>query len=436
MIICNNSLSKGCEALDQNSNNTNTIEKVLLVGCRLTSIDEERFIYSMEELAALTKTAGGKVYSTIFQNRHSFDRSTYIGKGKIAEIIPLVEELEIDVVIFNDELTSGQVKSLTAQIPTRIIDRTQLILDIFSKRAKSKEGKLQVELAQLNYLLPRLAGQGHVLSRLGGGIGTRGPGETQLETDRRHIRRRMDEIKESLKAIVKHRALYRERRKENRTMQIALVGYTNAGKSTLHNCLTLADSLAEDQLFATLDPLTRRLKLPSGFQVLLTDTVGFIQDLPTTLVAAFRSTLEEVCEADFLLNIVDASNEDYFNHEETVTSLLEQLNVKDVPIFTVYNKIDQISFQFVPSEGKKSILISALQENDLKKLLLKLEEEIKVLLQYFEAKIHASDGKLLAKCQSNAIIEEQTWLEDEESYFLKGYIPADSNLLKQLKQLK
>lgn len=420
--------------MDQNSKKTE--ERVLLVGCRLTNTDEERFIYSMEELAALTKTAQGKVYSTIFQNRHSFDRATYIGKGKIAEIIPLVEELEIDVVIFNDELSSSQVRNLTAQIPARVIDRTQLILDIFSKRAKSKEGKLQVELAQLSYLLPRLAGQGISLSRLGGGIGTRGPGETQLETDRRHIRRRTDEIKEQLKVIVKHRDLYRQRRKENRTMQVALVGYTNAGKSTLHNRLTMADSLAEDQLFATLDPLTRRLKLPSGFQVLLTDTVGFIQDLPTTLVAAFRSTLEEVCEADFLLNVVDASNEDYFNHEVTVTSLLEQLNVKDVPILTVYNKKDQISPLFVPTEGKNSLLISALQEDDLNKLLLTLEEEIKAMLQYFEAKIHASNGKLLAKCQSGAIIVEQIWIDKEESYLLKGFFSPDSTLFKQLQEYK
>ncbi|OIJ17920.1 GTPase HflX [Anaerobacillus alkalidiazotrophicus] len=414
----------------------NTEEKVLLVGCKLFETSEERFRYSMEELASLTKTAGGKVISTVFQNRHSFDRATYIGKGKIEEIIPLVEELEIDVVIFNDELSSSQVRNLNSQISARIIDRTQLILDIFSRRAKSKEGKLQVELAQLNYLLPRLVGQGHSLSRLGGGIGTRGPGETQLETDRRHIRRRMDEIKEQLKTIVKHRTLYRERRKENRTLQVALVGYTNAGKSTLHNRLTKADALEEDLLFATLDPLTRRLKLPSGFQVLLTDTVGFIQDLPTTLVAAFRSTLEEVCEADFLLHVVDCSSDDYYNHEQTVLSLLDELNVKDVPILTVYNKRDNMTSNFIPSEGIKSIIISALQEKDLEKLLKKLEEEIIVTLQYFEAKIHVSEGKLIAKCSSSAIIEKQTWLEDEESYFLSGYVSPDTSIYKQLQEFK
>jgi GTPase len=413
-----------------------TEEKVLLVGCKLTEMEEERFRYSMEELAALTKTAGGVIFSTVIQNRHSLDRATYIGKGKIEEIVPLVEEEEIDVVIFNDELSTSQVRNLTALIPARIIDRTQLILDIFSKRAKSREGKLQVELAQLNYLLPRLSGQGHSLSRLGGGIGTRGPGETQLETDRRHIRRRMDEIKEQLKAIVKHRSLYRERRKENRAFQIALVGYTNAGKSTIHNRLTLADALEENQLFATLDPLTRRLKLPSGFQALLTDTVGFIQDLPTTLVAAFRSTLEEVREADFLLHIVDASNEDYFNHEETVMSLLDQLDVKGVPMLTVYNKRDAMLAHFVPLEGKKSIFISALQQEDLDKLLSRIEEELKSGLQYFEAKIPASNGKLLANCQMGAIIEKRMWLEEEESYLLRGYASPHSATFKQLQQFQ
>lgn len=409
-----------------------TEERVLLVGCRLVEMPEERFQYSMEELEALTKTAGGKVVSVVLQNRQNFDRATYIGKGKVEEIIPLIEELEIDVVIFNDELSSSQVRNLTAEIPARIIDRTQLILDIFSRRANSKEGKLQVELAQLNYLLPRLTGQGHSLSRLGGGIGTRGPGETQLETDRRHIRRRMDEIKEQLKSIVKHRTLYRERRKENRMLQVALVGYTNAGKSTLHNRLTLADALEEDLLFATLDPLTRRLKLPSGFQVLLTDTVGFIQDLPTTLVAAFRSTLEEVCEADLLLHIVDASNEDYFNHEKTVLSLLAELNVRDVPILTVYNKRDKITSSFVPSEGTKSITISALEEEDLKKLLIRIEEEIKATLQFFEVEISANEGKLIAACKSSAIIEKQVWMEEKESYVISGYISPMSSIYKKL----
>lgn len=413
-----------------------TEEKVLLVGCRLNDTSEDKFYYSMEELTALTNTAGGQVLSTVIQNRHSKDRATYIGKGKVQEIVPLVEELDIDVVIFNDELSSSQVRNLSAEIPARVIDRTQLILDIFSKRAKSREGKLQVELAQLNYLLPRLTGQGHALSRLGGGIGTRGPGETQLETDRRHIRRRMDEIKEQLKAIVKHRTLYRERRKENRALQIALVGYTNAGKSTLLNRLTKAESLEEDQLFATLDPLTRRLKLPSGFQALLTDTVGFIQDLPTTLVAAFRSTLEEVREADILLHVVDASNEDYYNHEETVMALLDQLEVKDVPILTVYNKKDQMTAHFVPTEGTKSIFISALNEKDLEKLLAKIEQEIKTVLQYFEAKIPLNEGKVIAKCQKEAIIEERLWLEEEESYFLKGYVSPFSSLIKQLQQFK
>lgn len=413
--------------------NNRTEEKVLLVGCKRFEEKDHTFEYSLEELASLVKTAGGTVLSTVTQNRHHFDKATYIGRGKVEEIQLLVEEMNIEIVIFNDELSSSQMRNLNEQIDARIIDRTQLILDIFSRRAKSREGKLQVELAQLNYLLPRLMGQGHALSRLGGGIGTRGPGETQLETDRRHIRRRMDEIKEQLKVIVKHRSLYRERRKDNKTVQIALVGYTNAGKSTLLNRLTKADVFEEDLLFATLDPVTRRLKLPSGFNVLLTDTVGFIQDLPTTLVAAFRSTLEELQEADFLLHIVDASNEDYFNHEKTVLSLLSDLEVKDVPILTVYNKRDEIIPDFVPTEGNTSMLISALNEIDLEVLRARIEEMIKGNMEPFQATISAAEGRLLARCQQEAIIESKEWVEVDECYTVSGYVDKNSSFYHELR---
>jgi len=238
-------------------------EKAILVGCQLHD-NEERFLYSMEELASLTETAQGQVVTKVSQKRDRVDPSTYIGKGKVEEIKHLEEELEADLVIFNDELSPSQLRNLSNLLNGRVIDRTQLILDIFAGRARSKEGKLQVELAQLQYLLPRLIGQGTELSRLGGGIGTRGPGETKLESDRRHIRRRISEIKNQLEAIVSHRERYRERRKKNKTFQIALVGYTNAGKSTLFNRISSADSFEENLLFATLDPLTRKIILPSG----------------------------------------------------------------------------------------------------------------------------------------------------------------------------
>ncbi|HHY21557.1 MAG TPA: GTPase HflX, partial [Bacilli bacterium] len=277
---------------------------VILVGCQTREITDEHFVLSMDELHSLTKTAGGKVVAHLSQKRPYIDPATYIGGGKVEELIALCEYHEPDLIIFNDELTAGQVRNLTKRCEVTVIDRTQLILDIFAKRAQSREGKLQVELAQLSYLLPRLMGQGLALSRLGGGIGTRGPGETKLEVDRRHIRRRMDEIKRQLSHIVRHRERYRKQRKLNQQIQLALVGYTNAGKSTLLNRLTSGETLEEDLLFATLDPTTKKLKLPSGLTVLLSDTVGFIQDLPTTLIAAFRSTLEEVKEADFLLHVV------------------------------------------------------------------------------------------------------------------------------------
>lgn len=287
-------------------------EKVVIVGCQLPSTDDWTYEQSMGELVELVDTAQGEVVARLDQKRQQIDRRTFIGKGKIEELAMLVEQFEPDLLIFNAELTPAQSKNIRIALndpdEMKLIDRTQLILDIFASRAQSREGKLQVELAQMNYLLPRLIGQGTQLSRLGGGIGTRGPGETKLESDRRHIKRRIDEITKQLEGTVAHRGRYRERRKENRVFQVALVGYTNAGKSTIFNRLTDADTYEQDELFATLDPLTRELELPRGGKVLITDTVGFIRDLPTKLVAAFRSTLEEVVGADLILHVIDASN--------------------------------------------------------------------------------------------------------------------------------
>ncbi|WP_339163427.1 GTPase HflX [Siminovitchia sp. FSL W7-1587] len=406
-------------------------ETAILVGCQLDANDHH-FQYSMDELASLTTTAKAKVLATMVQKRERLHPSTYLGKGKLEELQSLVEELEPDLIIFNDELTPTQLRNLQEQFSGRVLDRTQLILDIFAQRAKSREGKLQVELAQLQYLLPRLAGQGIALSRLGGGIGTRGPGETKLESDRRHIRRRIDEIKRQLETIVQHRKGYRSRRKRNNTYQIAIVGYTNAGKSTLFNRLSMAESFAEDKLFATLDPLTRRLVLPSGYSVLITDTVGFIQDLPTTLVAAFRSTLEEAREADLLLHVVDCSNPDYSNHEETVRELLKELEIAHLPQLTVYNKADQIHSDFVPSSGD-AVLMSAFDENDRNLLKQKIESMAVASMEYYHVIIPSHEGRLLSVLKSDTILRELTFLEKEQAYKCKGYVLPDHPVTGSLK---
>lgn len=409
-------------------------ERALLVGCQLQNMDDERFLYSMDELASLTSTANGEVMMSLSQKRTKIHSATYIGKGKIEEISALEKELEIDLIIFNDELSPSQTRNLSEKFEARVIDRTQLILDIFASRAKSKEGKLQVELAQYEYLLPRLGGQGLALSRLGGGIGTRGPGETKLEADRRHIRRRIDEIKGQLKTIVEHRNRYRERRKKNQTFQISLVGYTNAGKSTIFNRLTEAGSFEENLLFATLDPMTRKFLLPSGLTTLLTDTVGFIEDLPTALIAAFRSTLEEVKEADLILHVVDCSNPDYFNHEKTVYRILEDLDVKDIPILTVYNKKDLVSTQFVPSTNDM-VFISAYNTEEIKTLQENIETKIIAQMEYYHLFIPGSEGRLLAQLKSETVLLEQQFNEQRELYECKGYINPSLALYQQTKDL-
>ncbi len=396
-------------------------EKVILVGCQLPKTEDEAFSYTMSELASLTKTANGEVLVQLSQKRERIHPATYIGKGKVDELLALSEELEPDLIIFNDELSPSQQRNLSAALDVKIIDRTQLILDIFATRAKSKEGKLQVELAQLQYLLPRLSGQGINLSRQGGGIGTRGPGETQLETDRRHIRTRIHEIKMQLAAIVSHRNRYRERRKKNQAFQVALVGYTNAGKSTLFNRITDAGTFEEDLLFATLDPMTRKMTLSSGYQALLTDTVGFIQDLPTTLVAAFRSTLEEVKEADLILHVVDSSNEDYVNHEKTVYKLLEELKVTTIPVLTVYNKQDKQSAGFVPSPKGEHVLISAFSDADIAKLKQKIQSFSMELMEEYSIDVPASEGKLLALLKTETMVGHFAFNEEENHYEIQGH---------------
>ncbi|RQW68606.1 GTPase HflX [Listeria sp. SHR_NRA_18] len=396
------------------------VERAILVGCELPKQTEEHFYYSMLELGSLAKTAQAEVVGEVTQKRERVHPATFVGSGKIEEIAAFVAEMEVDVVLFNSELSATQVRNISKIVDARILDRTQLILDIFAMRAKTREGKLQVALAQYQYLLPRLSGQGVSLSRLGGGIGTRGPGETKLEMDRRHIRQKMVDIKKQLDTVVKHRERMTARRNDQAIFRFGLIGYTNAGKSTLFNRLSDAKTLEEDQLFATLDPTTRKLAFSQGYTALLTDTVGFIQDLPTTVVAAFRSTLEETANVDVLLHVVDCSNPDYVQHEKTVLTLLEELEMHHIPILTVYNKKDQQLPHFIPTQPNY-VEVSALEESSQYFLMEKMLWEIKQLWQPYVVRVPASDGRMLHKYKQETVIIEETFDEETESYQLKGY---------------
>ncbi|WP_223700119.1 GTPase HflX [Sutcliffiella deserti] len=416
-----------------NETQNNEKERVILIGCQLPKNDDESFQYSMEELASLTKTANGEVLATLTQKRERRHPATYIGKGKLEELVQLEEELEPDIIICNGELSPSQNRNLSKVLNARIIDRTQLILDIFAQRANSKEGKLQVELAQLQYLLPRLTGKGVELSRLAGGIGTRGPGETKLESDRRHINRRIVDIKQQLSSIVSHRERYRNHRKKNQAFQLSLVGYTNAGKSTIFNRITEAGAFEENLLFATLDPTTRKISLPSGFQALLTDTVGFIQDLPTSLIAAFRSTLEEVTQADLILHIVDSSSPDHANHEKTVDKLLKEIGVEGIPILTIYNKKDNVSESFVPSYNEEMMHISAFNKSDIAELIRKIETLIQREMNPYTILVSSSEGKLISRLKQETIIQDTEFIEDKDSYRIEGYSFENSKLAVEIK---
>lgn len=408
-------------------------ENVLIMAVKSREQKSNLFQSSLDELKSLCETAGGIVCKVITQNRQQIHPATYIGEGKISEIKQEIINYNIELIVSNDELSPGQIRNLSDYFNIRIIDRSQLILDIFAQRAKTKEGQLQVELAQLEYLLPRLRGQGTMLSRLGGGIGTRGPGETKLETDQRYIRQRITDIKRRLKLVVQQRTQYRRRRKANDVFQIAIVGYTNAGKSTLFNNLTNTESLAEDKLFATLDPLTRKIKLPTGFEVLITDTVGFLQKLPTSLIAAFKSTLEEVTEADFLLHVVDVSNENEVQQQETVMEILKQLGADTIPMLTVYNKKDLLQETFIPL-NHPYMFLSAFNEDDLLHLLFKIEELLKEKWEMYYLLLNPDEGKMIQRLKSETIVTEKFYLEDKNQYMIKGYMPNNHPLQFLLKE--
>ena len=394
-------------------------ERVLIVSVQTTQTDED-FAYANQELAQLVDTAMGEVVATVTQKRESISGRTLVGKGKVEEISHLVDELEVDLVVFYQSLTGSMVKNLNESISCRIIDRVQLILDIFAMRARSKEGKLQVQLAQLNYLLPRLSGQREGLSRQGGGIGTRGPGETRLETDRRYIRKQIQDIEEQLEQIKKHRERSREKRKSSNGFQLGLIGYTNAGKSTILNQLTHAGTYQMDQLFATLDPLTRQVDLFPNFEVTLTDTVGFIQELPTTLIHAFESTLEESADVDLLVHVVDASNAQFSLHEKTVIDLVNDLEMQEIPMVTVYNKTDLIEGEFQPNLYP-SIQISAVNEADVERLKAFLKEQVKAQMTYYEEWLEVTQTKELNQLQQRTLVESLNYDEEKNQYCVKGY---------------
>ena len=299
--------------------------------------------HALDELAGLARAAGASVVLRMWQDRAKPDPATYLGSGKVASLAAACAEAGVDVVIVDDELAPAQLRNLEARLDRKVIDRTQLILDIFARRARTREGKGQVELAQLKYLLPRLVGAGAALSRLGGGIGTRGPGETKLETDRRRLRTRIASIQRDIDQVRRRRAQLRERRQKQSVPTAALVGYTNAGKTTLFNRLTRERAVVSDALFVTLDPLVRQVRLPDRRELLLSDTVGFIDRLPHTLVAAFRATLEEVVEADLVLHVIDAASPERERQSAAVRRVLDEVGAADVPVFDVYNKIDALS---------------------------------------------------------------------------------------------
>ena len=392
-------------------------ERAILIGMEwgrndsLWTVDD-----SLEELKQLADTAGATVIKKFIQKRPKPDPAFFIGRGKVQELALYAQQENIDLCIFDDELSPAQQRNIESVMGIRILDRTALILDIFAQRARTNEGKLQVELAQLQYTLPRIMGKGLMLSRLGGGIGTRGPGETKLEVDRRRIRDRIAFIKEQIEKVKAVRSLHRSKRKKNNVFEVSLVGYTNAGKSTLLNTLTNSDIYAKDQLFATLDPTTRQLTLPNKQEIIITDTVGFIQRLPHQLIAAFRSTLEVVTEADLLVHVIDVSHELYKEQAAAVHEVLKEIGAETKPVITVYNKIDKL-----PPDSKladrlaleeDTVCISAAKKLNLETLQQMIETHLKSKAVEVTLCIPYAETAKAAQLHETANVLEQEYTEN------------------------
>ena len=389
--------------------NEEKITRALLVSVDTGDFDAEA---SLSELEELVRSAGAEPEFTLTQKLQRPESATFVGSGKLLEIKELCEAQELDLIVVDSELTPTQIKNIENFTDVRVIDRTTLILDIFAQRARSKEGKLQVELAQLKYLLPRLTGKGIEMSRLGGGIGTRGPGETKIETDRRHIRRRMETLKEELAEVEKHRHMLRRRREKDGVITCAIVGYTNAGKSTLMNTLTDAGVLAQDKLFATLDPTSRALKLPGGVSVMLIDTVGLVRRLPHHLVAAFRSTLEEAAQSDIIINLCDASSEEARVHLSVTNDLLESLGAQDRPIITVLNKCDLLDDSVMPLEFESCVKISAKTGEGIGRLLDAIEKNLPVRMKRVSLLIPFADAGIVSEIRDKGTLISEEYTAD------------------------
>ncbi len=390
------------------------LEQVATVGIRDPRQPASKFEALMQELRRLVETAGGEVVMQFQQPRSSKDPATLVGKGKIEEISQAITGTGVSTIVFDDDLSAAQQKNIEKMIKAKIVDRTRLILDIFARRAKTREGQLQIELAQLNYVVPRLTGAWRGFSQQGGGIGMRGPGERKIEIERRHVRQRIKHLKKEIEDIRDHRDRARGSREAVPLPQIALVGYTNVGKSTLLNALVgEAAVYADDKLFATLDPTTRRVKLPDGRAVLFTDTVGFIQKLPHDLVAAFRATLEEVKEADILLHIVDAMADDREDQQKTVMDVVASLKADDIPVVTVFNKVDGLSVpQREGLKGRGGFLVSARTGEGLKDLLRTLEGRLDEGLIEVALDVPHAKQALMSDIYRTAHILKQTSTEE------------------------
>ncbi len=406
--------------------NSQSPERALLLGVDTGEYD---CAVSLAELEQLADTAGAETVCVVSQKLESPNPATYIGTGRLMEVREFCTSNEVDLVIADGELSPAQQRNLERETGVRVIDRTTLILDIFAQRARSREGKIQVELAQLQYALPRLFGQGKSLSRLGGGIGTRGPGETKLESDRRHIRRRIFALKEELRQIEKRRDALRTRRKKDGVITVAIVGYTNAGKSTLLNTLTEAGVLAQDKLFATLDPTARKLTLPNGQAVMLVDTVGLVRRLPHQLVEAFKSTLEEAKAADLLLNVCDASDASCAEHLEVTERLLADLGCAHTPVITVMNKCDRVPELYTLPTLGNTVHISAATGAGISELLSAMEQALCLTVARVSVLVPFSEGHILALIREHGQVLSEEYLPEGT----KAEVLADGALLERIR---